>query len=265
MSWAWGRGVAVLLKGWEGIPTGKRGEGGFTQRYVTGSFGENQSSSLWAERGGWGIIYIISKSYMVYNIEKMYNIKKMWYKRGEIQKRMWNDKGIIRENCKREIWCSLFSSGGFRDSSSPHFLSQSYTFQAVWRFVWQIKMSLFRKSVESGQNLFMTHQWNTIKFWFESEFWCFISNESLRLLRIWWKKSSKEQHLFEIEILCNISIFTVSFDQINVSLQNKSINLFLKVHWPQTFERSRCLPHSDSWLLPKMQVISVFTLCRLVL
>ncbi len=33
--------------------------------------------------------------------------------------------------------------------------------------------------------------------------------------------SSKEQNLFEIEILCNIiDIFTVSFDQFNASLLN---------------------------------------------
>ncbi len=37
---------------------------------------------------------------------------------------------------------------------------------------------------------------------------------------------SKEQHLLEVEILCNnVKVFTVAFDQINTSLLNKSINL----------------------------------------
>ncbi len=41
-------------------------------------------------------------------------------------------------------------------------------------------------------------------------------------------ESSKEQHLFEIEIFCNIiNVFTVTFDQFNTSLMNLSIN-FLK-------------------------------------
>ncbi len=43
-----------------------------------------------------------------------------------------------------------------------------------------------------------------------------------------WIESSEEQHLFEIEIFCNIiNVFTVTFDQFNESLLNKSIN-FLK-------------------------------------
>ncbi len=42
-----------------------------------------------------------------------------------------------------------------------------------------------------------------------------------------WKpwQSSDEQHLFEIEIFCNIiHVFTVTFNQLNASLLNKSIN-----------------------------------------
>ncbi len=31
-------------------------------------------------------------------------------------------------------------------------------------------------------------------------------------------KSSKEQHLFEMEIFCNINVFTATFDQINAPL-----------------------------------------------
>ncbi len=43
---------------------------------------------------------------------------------------------------------------------------------------------------------------------------------------LWWIESSKEQHLFEKEIFCNIIIngFTVTFDQFNASLLNKLIN-----------------------------------------
>ncbi len=37
---------------------------------------------------------------------------------------------------------------------------------------------------------------------------------------LWWIESSKEQHLFETEIFCNIiNVFTVTFDQFNVSSQ----------------------------------------------
>ncbi len=38
------------------------------------------------------------------------------------------------------------------------------------------------------------------------------------------KENSKEQHLFETEIY-TINVFTVTFDQYNASLLNKSINL----------------------------------------
>ncbi len=38
----------------------------------------------------------------------------------------------------------------------------------------------------------------------------------------------KTKHLFEIKIFCNINVFSVSFDQFNVSLLNKSLNLFKK-------------------------------------
>ncbi len=41
---------------------------------------------------------------------------------------------------------------------------------------------------------------------------------------LWWIESSIEQHLFEIEIFPNIiNVFTVTFDQFNASLLNKSI------------------------------------------
>ncbi len=42
-----------------------------------------------------------------------------------------------------------------------------------------------------------------------------------------WTERSKEQHLFEIKILCNIiNVFTVTFDQFNESLLNKMKNLY---------------------------------------
>ncbi len=43
-----------------------------------------------------------------------------------------------------------------------------------------------------------------------------------------WIESSKEQRLFEIEIFCNIiNVFNVTFDKLNASFLNKSINLIL--------------------------------------
>ncbi len=45
-----------------------------------------------------------------------------------------------------------------------------------------------------------------------------------------WIESSKEQHLFKIEIFCNtMNVITVTFDQLNVTLLNKSNNLFKKL------------------------------------
>jgi len=36
-----------------------------------------------------------------------------------------------------------------------------------------------------------------------------------------------EQHLFEIEVFCNIKhVFTVTFDQFNASLLNESVHFF---------------------------------------
>ncbi len=54
-----------------------------------------------------------------------------------------------------------------------------------------------------------------------------------------WKESSKQQHLFVIEICWNIrNVFTVTVEQLNASSMNKSFKLFQqkKSHWPQTFE-----------------------------
>ncbi len=46
---------------------------------------------------------------------------------------------------------------------------------------------------------------------------------------LWWIQSSKEQHFYEIEIFCDfVNIFTVTFDQFNVSMLNKSIKVFFK-------------------------------------
>ncbi len=45
----------------------------------------------------------------------------------------------------------------------------------------------------------------------------------------WWIASSKEQHLFKIEIFCSIiNVFTVTFDKLHAFLLRKSINLFKK-------------------------------------
>ncbi len=55
-------------------------------------------------------------------------------------------------------------------------------------------------------------------------------------------ESSEEQHLYEIEIFCNIIftvtlfVFTVTFDQFNASLLNKNIDFFKK-HLTDTFKR----------------------------
>ncbi len=44
-----------------------------------------------------------------------------------------------------------------------------------------------------------------------------------------WIESSKEQHLFEIQFFYNIiNVLTVTFDQLNSSLQNKKKYLFIK-------------------------------------
>ncbi len=44
-----------------------------------------------------------------------------------------------------------------------------------------------------------------------------------------WIETSEKQHLFEIEIYCNIiNVFTGTFDQFNASLMNKSVNLLKK-------------------------------------
>ncbi len=49
---------------------------------------------------------------------------------------------------------------------------------------------------------------------------------------LWWIESSKEQHLFEIKIFCNIiNIFTGTFDQFNASLLNKTINFIQDQQW----------------------------------
>jgi len=50
-------------------------------------------------------------------------------------------------------------------------------------------------------------------------------------------RSLKEQHLFEIEIFCNIiNVFTFTFNQFNAPLLNKSINFFVFPYLPETFE-----------------------------
>ncbi len=72
---------------------------------------------------------------------------------------------------------------------------------------------------------------------------------------------SKEQHLFQIEIFCNIlNVFTVTFDRFNVYLLNKNINFFKKkqTYWPWTFEQSwgSCRKWETS-LFPLQQLNSI--------
>ncbi len=44
------------------------------------------------------------------------------------------------------------------------------------------------------------------------------------------EQSSKEWHLFKIEIVCNIiNVFTVTFDEFIASLMNDSMNFFKKL------------------------------------
>jgi len=53
--------------------------------------------------------------------------------------------------------------------------------------------------------------------------------------------SSKEQHLFETEIFCNIiNVFTVTFDQFNAFLQNEII-IFCRKEQKQKLTDSKLL------------------------
>ncbi len=50
---------------------------------------------------------------------------------------------------------------------------------------------------------------------------------------LWLREGLKEQHLLELEIFCNnAKVFTVTFDQFNPSLLNKTF----KAYYPQTFQ-----------------------------
>ncbi len=51
----------------------------------------------------------------------------------------------------------------------------------------------------------------------------FYGNNYIFFRNIGWIESSKEQHLFAIEIFCNMSLYC-TYDQFNASLLNKSIN-----------------------------------------
>ncbi len=55
----------------------------------------------------------------------------------------------------------------------------------------------------------------------------FVETNIYILIILWWIESSKEHHLFEIEIYCNITIvFSATFDQCIISIPNKSISSF---------------------------------------
>ncbi len=57
----------------------------------------------------------------------------------------------------------------------------------------------------------------------------FVETVMLLFFRIHrWIESSKEQHLFDIEIYCSIiNVFTLTSDQFNASLLSKSMNVCL--------------------------------------
>ncbi len=49
--------------------------------------------------------------------------------------------------------------------------------------------------------------------------------EEAKVYVIWWTESSEEQR-FQIEIFCNMNYFTVTLDQFNTSLLNKSNDIY---------------------------------------
>ncbi len=58
----------------------------------------------------------------------------------------------------------------------------------------------------------------------KKHFWLLSIMKTVKLLNII-VESSKEQHLYEIEIFCNIiNVFSVTFHQFNASLLSKSVN-----------------------------------------
>ncbi len=84
---------------------------------------------------------------------------------------------------------------------------------------------------------------------------------------VWLMESWIKQHLFEIQIFCNIiNVFTVTFDQFNITQLNKSINLTI----PKYINGSVCglikqnNPYRDKWALqysPKSYVSLLLLLC----
>ncbi len=70
---------------------------------------------------------------------------------------------------------------------------------------------------------------------------------------LWWTESSKEQHLFETEIFCNITnVFIVTFDQFNAFLLNKSINFLLTPNFWMVSDmistvKWMCFPRTAFW------------------
>ncbi len=66
-------------------------------------------------------------------------------------------------------------------------------------------------------------------FWFAAQIFIIIMlKTAVELFKfLWWIEHSEEQHLSEIEIICNIiNVFIITFDQFKASLLNKSINLY---------------------------------------
>ncbi len=89
----------------------------------------------------------------------------------------------------------------------------------------------------------------------------FVETVIILFFRIlWWIESSKE-HLFEIESFCNIiNIFTVTFDQFNASLMNKSIN-FLEKKMDVTDYISPKVSRTGGWIwiIPALFWCSLFS------
>ncbi len=97
----------------------------------------------------------------------------------------------------------------------------------------------------------ITHISDYYQCWKQSCCFIFLCKSwfSIIFFRILWWKSSKEQHLFEVEIFCDIiNVFPVTFNQFNACLMNKSIHLFSKGDLTMSFINVLSL-HDLIWIL----------------
>ncbi len=71
----------------------------------------------------------------------------------------------------------------------------------------------------------------------------------------------KRKHLFDIEIYCNIiNVFTVTFDQFNASLMNKSINFNLKSPTETVaYNKCDCISEEADMMDTQVTLLSVLT------